>query len=210
MTAAPLRGLYAITPDDLMLPRLIALVKAALDGGVRIVQYRNKSVSAELRRIQARALLSVCRVVGARLIVNDDVWLAIEIGADGAHIGPEDAPGGSLVAARKALGPERILGVSCYNDPKIAATAAAAGADYLAIGSVFPSSTKPAATPASLALITQVRERFNLPVCAIGGITLDNAPGVIDAGADMLAVITSLFDAMDIRGQAQHFQQLFH
>jgi thiamine-phosphate pyrophosphorylase len=210
MTAAPLRGLYAITPDDLMLPRLIALVKAALDGGVRIVQYRNKSVSAELRRIQARALLSVCRVVGARLIVNDDVWLAIEIGADGAHIGHEDAPGGSLIAARKALGPERILGVSCYNDPEIAAAAAAAGADYLAIGSVFPSSTKPAATPASLALITQVRERFNLPVCAIGGITLDNAPGVIDAGADMLAVITSLFDAMDIRGQAQHFQKLFH
>ena len=97
-----LRGLYAITPDDFMLPRLLALVKAALDGGVRIVQYRNKSVSADLRRVQARALLSVCRVAGAKLIVNDDIALAVAIGADGAHVGRDDFAGGSLSAAREA------------------------------------------------------------------------------------------------------------
>ncbi len=209
MKREALRGLYAITPDDLMLPRLLALVKAALQGGVRIVQYRNKSVSRELQHIQARALLSVCRIAGARLIINDDVWLALEIGADGAHIGRDDAPGGSLQAAREALGPNRILGVSCYNDIACAEAAAQAGADYLAIGSVFASATKPAAARASLDTVREVCRRFDLPVCAIGGITLDNAPSVIEAGADMLAVLSSLFDVMDIRKQAEQFQTLF-
>lgn len=209
MSRHALRGLYAITPDDFMLPRLVALVKSATDGGVRVVQYRNKSVSRDLRNIQARALLSVCRVAGARFIVNDDVELALAIGADGVHVGKDDLPGHSLAATREALGPDRLLGVSCYNELARAEAAAHAGVDYLAVGSVFASGTKPLAARASLDLVREVRQRFGLPVCAIGGITLDNAPKAIEAGADMLAVISSLFDAMNIADQARRFQSLF-
>lgn len=207
--AAPLSGLYAVTPDDPLLPRLSALVKAALEGGVRIVQYRNKTAPAPLRRAQAAELLRICRAYGARLIVNDDFWLAVEIGADGAHIGRDDAPGGSLKAARDALGPQRLLGVSCYNELARAEDAVAAGADYLAVGSVFASGTKPQATRASLDMLAETRRRFNRPVAAIGGITLDNAPEVIAAGADMLAVVNDLFNAMNIKARAEAYQTLW-
>ena len=204
-----LGGLCAVTLDDPLLPRLSALVKAALDGGAPFVQYRNKAAPRPLRRAQAAEMLRICRAAGARLIINDDVWLAVEIGADGAHLGRDDAPGGSLAAARDALGPQRILGVSCYNELARGEEAARAGADYLAFGSVFPSRTKPAAVHAPLELLGEARRRFGLPVAAIGGITLDNAPQVIAAGADMIAVVSDLFDAMDIKTRAQAFQQLF-
>jgi thiamine-phosphate pyrophosphorylase len=205
-----IRGLCAVTADDPLLPRLSALVKAALDGGAPFVQYRNKMASRPLRRAQAAEMLRICHAVGAKLIVNDDVWLAVEIGADGAHLGRDDAPGGSLAAARDALGPKRILGVSCYNELARGEEAAEAGADYLAFGSVFPSRTKPGAVRAPLELLGEARRRFGLPVAAIGGISLDNAPQVIDAGADMLAVVSDLFDAMDIKARAQAYQQLFN
>jgi thiamine-phosphate pyrophosphorylase len=205
----PLEGLYAVTPDDPLLPRLSALVRAALEGGVKWVQYRNKTAPAPLRRAQAADLLRICRASGAKLIVNDDFWLAVEIGADGAHIGRDDAPGGSLKAARDALGPHRILGVSCYNEIQRAEAAAQAGADYLAVGSVFASATKPQATRSSLDMLTETKRRFGLPVAAIGGITLDNAPQVINAGADMLAVVSDLFNAMNIKGRAEAFQTLW-
>jgi len=204
-----LRGLCAVTVDDPLLPRLSALVKAALDGGTPFVQYRNKTASRPLRRAQAAEMLRICRAAGARLIINDDVWLAVEIGADGAHLGRDDAPGGSLAAARDALGPKRILGVSCYNELARGEEAAQAGADYLAFGSVFPSRTKPGAVRAPLDLLGEARHRFGLPVAAIGGITLDNAPQVIGAGADMLAVVSDLFDAMDIKARAEAYQQFF-
>ena len=204
-----LRGLCAVTVDDPLLPRLSALVKAALDGGAQFVQYRNKMASRPLRRAQAAEMLRICRASGAKLIINDDVWLAVEIGADGAHLGRDDAPGGSLAAARDALGPRRILGVSCYNE-LARGEEAAAGADYLAFGSVFPSRTKPAAVRAPLALLGEARRRFGLPVVAIGGITLDNAAQVIAAGADMLAVVSDLFDAMDIKARAEAYQELFN
>lgn len=204
-----LRGLCAVTLDDSLLPRLSALVKAALDGGTPFVQYRNKLASRALRRAQAAEMLRICRAAGAKLIINDDVWLAVEIGADGAHVGRDDAPGGSLLAARDALGSKRILGVSCYNQIELAEEAVAAGADYLAFGSVFPSRTKPAAVHAPLELLGTARQRFGLPVAAVGGITLDNAPEVIAAGADMLAVVSNLFDAMDIKARAAAYQKLF-
>lgn len=204
-----LRGLCAVTLDDMLLPRLSALVKAALDGGTPIVQYRNKSASRALRRAQAAEMLRICRGAGARLIINDDVWLAVEIGADGAHVGRGDSPGGSLAAAREALGPKRILGVSCYNDLALAEEAAAAGADYIAFGSMFPSRTKPGAVRAPLELLTEAKRRFGLPVAAIGGITLENAPQLLAAGADLLAVVSDLFDAMDIRARAEAYQKLF-
>ncbi len=203
-----LRGLYAVTPDDQLLPRLSALVAMALAGGVRLVQYRNKRAPLPLRRAQAAELLRICRPRGAKLIINDDVRLAVEIGADGVHVGREDCPGGSVAAVRKALGPQRILGVSCYNELTRAEAAAAAGANYLAFGSMFPSATKPGAVRAPLALLAEAR-RFGLPVAAIGGITVNNAPEVVAAGADMVAVISDLFDAPDVRRRAEEFQQVF-
>ena len=204
-----LRGLCAVTPDDLLLPRLSALVKAALDGGAPFVQYRNKIAPRPLRRAQAAEMLRICRAAGARLIINDDVWLAVEIGADGAHLGRGDAPGGSLLAAREALGSKRIFGVSCYNDLALGEEAAKAGADYIAFGSMFPSRTKPGAVRAPLDLLGEAKRRFGLPVAAIGGITLNNAPELIDAGADMLAVVSDLFDAMDIKTRAEAYRQIF-
>lgn len=204
-----LRGLYAITPEDALLPRLSAMVLAALDGGVTMVQYRNKLASPALRRAQAAELLRICRAAGARLIINDDFRLAVEIGADGAHVGRDDLPDGSLQAAREALGPQRILGVSCYNEMHRAEEAAAAGADYLAFGSFFISATKPDAVPAPLELLTTAKKRFKLPLVAIGGITLANAPKVLAAGADMVAVISNLFDAMDIRARAEAYESLW-
>lgn len=205
MLARELTGLYAVTMDDALLPRLSALVQAALDGGLKFVQYRNKTAPRALRRAQAAELLRHCRAAGAKLIINDDVWLAVEIGADGAHIGRDDAPGGSLQAARDALGAKRILGVSCYNDLGRAEEAARVGADYLAFGSMFASKIKPNAPRAPLELLNQARRQFGLPVVAIGGINLSNAAEVIAAGADMLAVVTDLFDAMDIRSRAEAY-----
>ncbi|GAB2181104.1 thiamine phosphate synthase [Denitratisoma sp. agr-D3] len=207
----PLRGLYAVTPDDPLLPRLSVLVSMALKGGVKIVQYRNKTAPQPLRRSQAAELVRVCRAENAKLIVNDDLALALEIGADGVHLGREDVPGGDLAAVREQLGPQRILGVSCYNEMARAEQAVAAGADYIAFGALFPSSTKPAAVQAPLALLGEARARFGerCAIAAIGGITLDNAPQVIAAGADLVAVITDLFDAMDIASRAEAYQTLF-
>jgi thiamine-phosphate pyrophosphorylase len=201
-----LHGLYAITPDDHLTPRLVALVEAALQGGARLVQYRNKQAPIALRRVQATELLRLCHRHGARLIVNDDVWLAVEIGADGAHVGEDDL---DLRTAREALGARRILGVSCYADQGRVATAVRDGADYVGIGSMFASTTKPGATAASLELLGEARRRFDLPVAAIGGITLRNAPKVVAAGADMVAVVSDLFNAMDIGRRATEFGNLF-
>ncbi|HEY3431554.1 MAG TPA: thiamine phosphate synthase [Rhodocyclaceae bacterium] len=204
-----LRGLYAVTPDDNLLPRLSALVSATLQGGVKIVQYRNKTAPQPLRRSQAAELVRICRAEGAKLIVNDDLALALEIGADGVHLGRDD---GDLRAARRLLGPDRILGVSCYNEMSRAEAAVAAGADYIAFGAVFSSRTKPAAIEAPLSLVSEAKARFGpqgVAIAAIGGITLDNASQVIAAGADLVAVITDLFDAMDITSRSEAYQQLF-
>jgi thiamine-phosphate pyrophosphorylase len=206
MGAAELRGLYAITPEDALLPRLSALVNLALQGGARLIQYRNKLALPAVRRLQALEMVRICHAHGARLIINDDLELALTSGADGLHLGRSD---GDIGAARAALGADRLLGVSCYNDLELAAAATAAGADYLAVGSVFASITKPAAARASLEIVTETKRRFGKPVVAIGGITLHNAGAVIAAGADMVAVINDLFDAMDIAARAASFQQLF-
>ncbi len=204
-----LRGLYAVTPDDYLVPRLSALVKMALDGGTRLIQYRNKTAPPPLRRAQAADLLRICRAHGARLIINDDLDLTLGLGADGVHLGSEDVPGGDLAAVRRGLGPDRILGVSCYAELGRAERAAAAGADYVAFGSIYVSPTKPDAARAPLALLGEAKRRLAVPVVAIGGITIDNAATVVAAGADMVAVITDLFDAMDIAARARQFDELF-
>jgi thiamine-phosphate pyrophosphorylase len=202
----PLRGLYAVTPDQLGKAALLARVQAALVGGARIVQYRDKLRDAVQQAEIARALGALCRRFGATFIVNDDLALARAVAADGVHLGSED---GDLAAARRALGAGRLLGASCYADFELARAAVAAGADYVAFGAVYPSPTKPHATRAPLALFRRCRDELGVPACAIGGITLDNAPALLTAGADLLAVISDLFAAPDIASRAEAYQQLF-
>lgn len=199
-------GLYAITPDGLDTAALITRVRAALTGGARVVQYRDKSGDRVRRIEQALVLLTLCRESGAALIINDDVALALEIGADGVHLGEGD---GELADARRALGPDRLLGASCYNRIELAERALERGADHVAFGSVFASPTKPGARRAPLELFTEARTRLAAPIVAIGGITVDNAADVIHAGAHAVAVISALFDAPDIGKRAGEFGALF-
>lgn len=201
-----LKGLYAVTPGLADTADLLRRARLALQGGARLLQYRNKAAEAALRRGQAAALLRLSRDFGARLVVNDDLALALEIGADGAHLGRED---GDLAAARAVLGPGKILGVSCYNEMERAREAKRIGADYAAFGSFFASATKPGAVRAPLELLAQAKRELGLPLAAIGGITLDNAPQLVGAGADLLAVISDLFEAPDIRARASAYTQLF-
>lgn len=200
-----LRGLYAITPDTADTAALIAQVAAALEGGAALVQYRNKTAAPALRATQAAALHTLCRAHGTPLIINDDLALALTLEGAGLHLGGDD---GDLASARARLGPGRLLGASCYNDFSRAARAAAAGADYLAFGAVFPSATKPGAVAAPLGLLTQARA-LGRPLAAIGGITLARAGAVLEAGADLLAVVSDVFEAPDIRAQARAYAQLF-
>lgn len=202
-------GLYAVTPDSADTPGLLRDVAAALEGGLALVQYRNKLADAPLRREQARALLSLCRSQGVPLIINDDLALALDIAADGVHLGREDCPQGGLETVRAALGPGRILGVSCYDEFDLAREAAAAGADYVAFGALFPSITKPDTVRAPLELLGRAKMELACPVAGIGGITLDNAPSAIAAGADLLAVVSDLFQSPDITARARAYRSLF-
>ena len=204
--AAAISGLYAVTPDLADTALLLRRVEAALSGGVRLLQYRNKTADATLRLAQARALKALCGRYGAKLIVNDHVDIAQAADADGVHVGREDA---AARTARAALGKGRIVGVSCYNELGQALAAVADGADYVAFGTFFPSSVKPDAVHAPLELLPLAKRRLSVPVVAIGGITLDNAPVLIGAGVDSLAVISALFGAEDVAAAARAFCQLF-
>jgi thiamine-phosphate pyrophosphorylase len=188
--ARRLAGLYALTPDEDDTARLLAAVRAALEGGAAAVQYRHKTASDERKREQARALARLHAARGALFIVNDDPALAAAVGADGVHVGADDV---SLIAAREIVGPDRIVGVSCYDDFARAEEAVQAGADYVAFGSFHPSSTKPAARRADVGLLLRARS-LSVPVVAIGGIDAGNARALVDAGADAIAVIRDLFD----------------
>ena len=204
--ANKLRGLYAITPEASDGKRLLAAVEAALAGGCRIVQFRDKESAMPERVARARALRELTRRFGSTLLINDDLALARLIDADGVHLGRDD---GSLTTARAILGPEKILGTSCYADLTTAVRACAAGADYVAFGAVYPSPTKPHAPPVAVDLFFRANTTLTASTCAIGGITLANAQPLIDAGTDMLAVITDLFSAPDIAARAAQYQRLF-
>jgi thiamine-phosphate pyrophosphorylase len=199
-------GLYAITPETEDTQDLLAKVRLALEGGARVVQYRSKAPDGELRRRQAERLLALCRGYDVPLIVNDDLQLALAIGADGVHLGRDD---GDLASARRALGRERLLGASCYDRLDLAERALEHGADHVAFGSVYGSPTKPNAARAPLALFSTARARFGAPLVAIGGITPANARDVIEAGAAAVAVISALFEAQDIAATARQFALLF-
>jgi len=196
-----LRGLYAITPELSDSEELVRRVAQALEGGVTALQYRNK---ARQSLDEARALASLCRRSGVPFIVNDDLDIALASNADGVHLGRDDC---DLSVARLKL-PGKLLGVSCYDSFAAAQSAVAAGADYVAFGSVFASPTKPAAVRAPHSLFGAART-LGVPLVAIGGITLDNAPRLLAAGADCLAVISDLFDAPDIAARARAYGKLF-
>ena len=199
-----MKGLYAVTPDEADSERLFALVQRVLSGGAPWLQYRNKKAGDAQRAREARRLRELCAAAGARLIVNDDPALAADVDADGVHVGRED---GGVAAARAIVG-RRIVGVSCYDRLELAQAAVADGADYVAFGSVFASPTKPAAVRAPLDLFSRARH-LGVPLVAIGGITLENAPQAIAAGADALAVIADVFGAPDPQGRAHGYAHLF-
>jgi len=201
----PIKGLYAVTPDVADTALLLAKVETVLAAGARLLQYRNKSADLVKRGEQARALRAACRRHAATLIINDDVTLARAIDADGVHVGADDP---ALALAREQLGSQKIIGVSCYDDLQRARAAATQGADYVAFGSFFASAVKPGAVRAPLSVLPAARA-LGVPVVAIGGITLDNAGGLIAAGADAVAVISALFAAPDPAGATRNFCRLF-
>ncbi|MCL7744064.1 thiamine phosphate synthase [Guyparkeria hydrothermalis] len=204
MTRENLTGLYVIT-DTTRFQRaaLVESVSEAIAGGARVVQYRDKSDDVARRREEAAALAELCRRHGRSFIVNDDVALAIEVGADGVHLGRDDAPLTETRARFAAEGLDAIIGVSCYADRLRAERAAAEGADYLAFGAMFPSPTKPHAPGAPAEVLGWARERLGRPVCGIGGITATNVRDLMAHRPDMIAVISEVFAAPDIRAAAE-------
>jgi thiamine-phosphate pyrophosphorylase len=170
------------------------------------VQYRDKTSNKPEQLARAKALHDLTQRYGASLLINDDIALAVLVGAEGVHLGLDD---GNLIAARAILGPDKILGASCYADLALAETAVAAGVDYIAFGAAYPSPTKPDAPRATADLYTRAKRKLDSAICAIGGITVANAPPLIAASADLLAVITDLFGAPDIAARAAQYQRLF-
>ncbi len=198
-------GLYVIT-DPTSTTDLPAAVAAALEGGARLVQYRNKLADAVQAEHEARQLLALCQVHDVPLLINDDPLLAARIGAAGVHLGRDDA---DLAAARALLGEQAIIGLSCYNDLARAQAMATRGADYVAFGRFFPSHTKATAVQADLALLQQARQELQLPIVAIGGITAQNGAALVAAGADWLAVIQGVFAQTDVRAASAAISALF-
>lgn len=205
---AMLRGLYAITSEAVVADetQLLRAAQAALRGGAALLQYRDKWNAPPLRERLAGALAALCRDHGVPLIVNDDAQLAAHCGAQGVHLGASD---GDIAAARALLGADAIVGATCGNSVERAQCAIAAGASYVAFGRFFVSRTKPDAPAAELATLRRARSTLAVPVCAIGGITPDNAPLVIDAGADLVAAIDGVFGASDIEAAARRYAQRF-
>ncbi|MBD1553490.1 thiamine phosphate synthase [Pseudomonas typographi] len=201
------RGLYAVTDHALLANRYLSYVQAALDGGLALLQYRDKSQDASRRLREASALMKLCEPYKAQLLINDDAELAAKLGV-GVHLGQTDGP---LPAARTLLGREAIIGATCHASLELARQAAAQGASYVAFGRFFESATKPDAAPASLDVLVQARRELKLPICVIGGITVDNAAPLVERGADLLAVVGGLFNAdtpQDVTRRARAFNAL--
>lgn len=201
-------GLYAIADSAYLRDSdFVPAVRAALDGGACVIQYRDKTSAAQQREALARALCALCRAHGMPFLINDDVRLAGIVGADGVHLGRDDT---DIAAARGALGNAALIGVSCYNELGRAQAAQASGADYVAFGRFFLSRTKPQAVPATPELLRAARATLKIPIIAIGGITPENGASLIAAGADALAVIEGVFNQSDIRAAAERYARLFN
>ncbi len=201
-----LQGLYAIADAQQLGERLLPAVRACLLGGCRLIQFRDKSSDIQRTEEKAVAINEECQKVDALLIINDDVELASKVAASGVHIGKHDLP---IAEARQLLGKNRLIGVSCYNQLQLAIDAERSQASYVAFGSMFPSPTKPAAIQASIKLISSAKQKLNIPVCAIGGINISNAKEPIEAGADMLALISGIFSSQNVQQCTQHLVDLF-
>lgn len=208
-----IQGLYGITPEWDDTDALILAVHHAAEHGMQVLQLRRKTCSYAHRRLQALALAEQCRAQNVTFLVNDDWRLALEAGADGAHLGRDD---GDLHQARQTAGPDFLLGASCYNQLAYVQQALAAGADHVALGALFPSPTKPEAAHASLDCVADVRRWLDqegnrmqqrIPLVTIGGITPDNAAQARLAGADAVAVISALFSHPDVGAQARRYVQ---
>lgn len=206
MTDGCPRGLYLVTPDESDTDRLLNLLTRALAGRPALVQYRSKCVTGEPRRAQAVAVVDLCRAAGIPCIVNDSVALALEARADGVHLGRDDD---DVATARRVLGPDRLVGVSCYDEWPRAVAGQAQGADYVAFGAMFASRTKPDAVRAPIELVTRARRELACAVAVIGGITAERAPSLVAAGAGLIAVMSDVFDAPDPGARAAAYQTLF-
>ncbi len=182
------------------------MVQQAIAGGARVIQYRDKTSSPAQQLDIARRLGQVCRQEGALFLINDDPQLAKQVAADGVHLGQTDS---GLVAARALLGEDKIIGISCHASLDLALTAQRQGADYVAFGRFFDSRTKPQAQPAPIEILREASAALDIPIAAIGGISADNAPALLAAGADMLAVIHAVFGQTDIRQAAERITALF-
>lgn len=201
-----LHGLYAITDPVLCKDKLLDKVSQAISGGAQIIQYRNKLVTSQQTAEEALAINRLCQQHDCLFIVNDDISLAKHIEADGVHIGQSDT---GLQQAREILGDKKIIGISCNNQLQWALDAQLAGADYVAFGRFFDSQTKPQAPHADVTLLKQAKQYLDIPIVAIGGITPQTASTLLDAGADMLAVINAIFGQDDIAEAARALQQQF-
>lgn len=206
------RGLYGVSPEWEDTQRMLDAIDAAAAGGMKAFQWRRKTATPEQGVEQARQVVERCRELRVISIINDDWRLAALVNADGVHLGRDD---GSLAEARVALGPDRIIGCSCYNEPALAERALLADVDYVAFGAVYPSSVKPEAVRATLDHLRIARARVEAieaprpAVIAIGGITPDNARPIVEAGADSIAVISGVFLAPDIEAAARRCAELF-
>ncbi|MCH8619669.1 thiamine phosphate synthase [Undibacterium sp. TS12] len=201
-----LKGLYIVTPDWDDTAQLVAVTEQALQGGANIVQYRHKTASSTLRKIQATALLELCREFDKPFIINDHLDLCLEIDADGLHVGGTDI---TVAEARVKLGPDKILGASCYGDLELARTAVKGGASYIAFGGFYPSRIKKYAVTTPASIVADAGREFNLPKVVIGGMTLDNCRPLIANGTEMVAVISSVYMAEQPREAAQALTALF-
>lgn len=195
-----------MTPDWEDTVRLVGVTAAIIDGGAVCVQYRNKTASHDLAAEQAAAIADLCRLRGVTCLINDDVVLALAVGADGVHIGHDD---GSCAALRRRVADDFIIGVSCYDNFELARAALSDGASYVAFGAMFASPTKPLAVSAPIELVSRARSELGLPVVCIGGITADNVPALVEAGADMAAVITDIYNADDPRERSGRITAAF-
>lgn len=203
---ANLKGLYLVTPDWDDTDRLVAVSEAGLRGGAALLQYRHKTASDALRREQAAALLALCRRHGKPFIINDYPELCVELDADGVHVGGTDA---SVAAVREQVGASRILGASCYGSLDMAQAAQAAGASYVAFGGFYPSRIKKYEVSTPVDIVTRAGKTLALPNVVIGGMTRDNAAPLVAAGADMVAVISSVYFADDPEAAARDLMNLF-
>lgn len=203
----PRPGLYAITPDGISAdPNGLDRIQQVITGGAVLLQYRDEFAECKQRYEFAGAVADLCVREGCRLIINDDVAIAAACGAAGVHVGADDMP---INEAKTMLGPQAIIGASCYNNLDRAAAAVSAGASYLAFGSVYLSGTKPAAAQCSIETLRSAHRQFNLPLVAIGGITVENGAALVAAGVDYLAVIGGLFEQGSEFQQASRFARLF-